>query len=162
MSSKLIDYDKASEVEGTLKFDGDWVLLEVPQSVHNVLLAQVSHLDIKPNKNPHISVMKDELPSLNLADWHAKKFDGETVKFKISENISHENGLHVWIDCYSPRLCEIREYFGLPTLKQDGVYRVNFHCTLGKLKKFLPKNLRKQYRLSKRTHIDCETLMQHI
>jgi hypothetical protein len=39
---------------------------------------------------------------------------------------------------------------------------VNFHFTLGKLKRSVDKIAREQYRLTERTHIDYETLMQHI
>lgn len=159
--TKVSDYDQALEFEGVLEMEDDWVIVSVPQAVHDKLIQQVS-APIKPNKKPHISVIKDESPCFNQADWDSKKFSGEKIKFKVASQYDHENGLHVWFNCYSPRLCEIREHFGLPVLKKDGIYLVNFHTTIGKLVKPVKANLRPQYRLSKRTHIDVETLMQHI
>lgn len=162
MSSTLLDYDSAVEFEGTLKMEKDWVLLNVPKDVHQQLVDSLN-LKIKPNQQPHISVIKDEKPCLNFSDWDNRVFDGEKVKFKINlSKVSHENGMHVWFDCYSPRLCQIREHFGLTVLKKDNVYLVNFHTTVGKLITPVAKNLRDQYRLSKRTHIDVLTMMQHI
>lgn len=161
MSTNLLDYDSALEFEGTIKMEPDWMILEIPQSVHDVLTQNLGVV-IKPNKYPHISVVKEEQPNINQSDWTSQKFQGEKIKFKVSGKENYENGFHVWFDCYSPRLCEIREHFALPVLKKDGVYMVNFHTTVGKLVKPITPQLRKQYRLSKRTHIDVLTLMRHI
>lgn len=164
MTTVLSDYDNSPDEEGTLKYDGKWYLLEVSKEFHEKILklADTQNLNLKPNKNPHISVMKGESASLNQEDWG--KFDGEKIKFKFDQVIHCENGLHVWINVYSPRLCEIREHFGLVTLRRrdDDVYLVNFHMTLGKLKNRQQPNFRKQYRLCPQSHIDAETGMQHL
>src|SRR5438270_872096 len=82
---------------------------------------------------PHISVIYDEKPCLYVADWDGKRFDGKNIPFQVNTSAARDdNGLHVWFDCYSPRLCAIREHFGLTVLKRDDVYRVNFHLTVGK------------------------------
>ena len=164
MSTRLRDYDASTEEEGTLTFDGQWYLLEVTQDFHERILklAVEQGLNLKPNKKPHVSVIKGEIASQNQEDWG--KFGGEKVKFKFDQTIHCENGLHVWINIYSQRLCQIREHFGLVTLRRrdDDVYLVNFHMTLGKLKDRIAPNFRKQYRLSPQSHIDAETGMQHI
>lgn len=139
-----------------------WVLLQIPQDVLETLLKSVKQA-IVPTREPHISVIKDEKPCLHAADWDSKAFDGEKVKFQIDTRTAHdENSRHVWFDCYSPRLCAIREHFGLTVLKRDDVYRANFHVTVGKLAVPVTPHLRPQYRLSIRSHIDVETMMQHI
>lgn len=161
MSSRLSDYESSTEYNGTIKIEQNWMLLQVPESVHDDLVKAIP-FQIERIKRPHISVIKEEKPSINVVDWDLKKFNGESVSFKVSSKVNSENGLHVWFDCYSPRLCEIREFYGLPVLKKDGLYLVNFHTTIGKLVTPTTKSLREQYRLSPRTHIDVETLMQHI
>lgn len=164
MSTRLEYYGSALSTEGIVTFNRDWYLLTIPQSFQDAFLEalRVRGEQVVPSKNIHISIMKNESPSLNQREW-GTKFVGEKVEFKYQVQLEKENGYHVWINCYSPRLCEMREYFGLPTLKTtDGIYRVNFHMTIGKLKIALPSNLRPQYRISKQSHIDVETLMQHL
>lgn len=160
MSSFISDYSNSSYVEGVIKYEDDWMLLHINQEIQNSEIEKFN-LDLKVNKKPHISVIKSELPCINNDDWSGKKFQDTIVKFKCSSKYE-TNGLHVWTDCYSEDLCRIREHFGLPTLKHNDVYMVNFHFTLGKLKRSVDKIVRDQYRLTERTHIDCETLMQHI
>lgn len=162
MSTKLEQYDGAPEGEGVMVYRSDWYLLEVPATFLTPLLSPLATEAFKPSASPHISVIKDEAPNRNRQDW-GTAFVGETVRFKYNPTINGENGLHFWIDCYSPRLCEIREHFGLPTLKrQDGVYLVNFHMTIGKRKQAVAPQLRPQLRLSPQSHIDVETGMQHL
>jgi hypothetical protein len=90
-------------------------------------------------------------------------FVGEVVKFRYCPAPRGENGLHFWVDCHSPRLCEMREHFGLVTLKRsDGAYLVNFHLTVGRRKKSVEAHPRPQLRLCPQSHIDAETGMQHL
>ena len=163
MSTRLEEYESSPELEGIIVYDSDWYFLDVPADVHAALLrlleAEVE--EFKPSKRPHVSVMKDEAPCRNKEDW-GTAFVGETVKVRYTTRIWRENGFHFWVDCYSPRLCEMREHFGLTTLKKDGVYRVNFHLTIARRKAPIGKSLRPQYRLSPQSHIDVETLMQHL
>src|SRR5580658_4118436 len=104
MSSTLDEYkEEPVEYEGTLKMGKTWVLLNVPKEIQQMLLSKVNQ-PIAPNQQPHISVIKDEKPCLNLSDWDNKKFEGETVKFQINTRSARDdNGMHVWFDCYSPR-----------------------------------------------------------
>lgn len=164
MSTPLEQYDSAPESEGVIAYRSDWYLLEIPTNFHTTLIPLLQETDevFKASDSPHISVIKDESPNQNKDDWGVA-FVGETVRFKYHSTLYGENGLHFWIDCYSARLCEIREHFGLPTLKrQDGVYLVNFHMTIGRRKKAVAPHLRPQLRLSPQSHIDVETGMQHL
>lgn len=164
MSTQLSQYDHAPQVQGTIIYEKDWYLLEISKEFHATLAEQLEAQGevFKPNKRPHISVMKKEAPSQNKNDWGIAFID-EQVSFQYNATISKENGLHFWIDCYSPRLCQMREHFGLPTLKKEGdIYLVNFHMTIGRRKKAQPPVLRPQYRLSPQSHIDVETGMQHL
>jgi hypothetical protein len=164
MSTRLEEYNHAPECEGTIVYKPDWYLLKMPKTFHATLLPLLDATGdpFTPSDWPHISVMKDEAPSRNKGDWGAA-FVGEQVTVKYNPVIRAENGLHFWIDCYSSRLCEMREYFGLVTLKrQDGTYLVNFHMTLGKRTQPIEARLRPQLRLCPQSHIDVETGMQHL
>lgn len=164
MSTRIDEYDHAPEMQGTLIYETDWYLLEIPAATHAALLPllDATGAAYKPSARPHISVIKDEAPSRSKADW-GSAFVGEVVTVKYNPVLRAENGLHFWIDCYSPRLCEVREHFGLTTLKrQDGVYLVNFHMTLGRRKQAVSATPRPQLRLSPQSHIDPETGMQHL
>lgn len=151
--------------KGIMVFENNWYLLFVDHNDFANLISQVTNagITLKPNKKPHISVIKNENPSDNVQDFGVK-FVGDNIEYKFANIIRNENGLHVWIDCYSETLCKIREHFGLPTLKRadDNKYLVNFHCTMGKLKIPNIPNIRPQLRLSKASHIDVETGMQHL
>lgn len=164
MSARLADYEGAPEVEGVIVFDEDWYLLEIPAEFHQSLLGslEAEGVPFKAAARPHVSVAKNEAPSRNREDWGVR-FVGERVAVRCCPTLRNENGLHFWVDCHSPGLCELREHFGLPTLRrQDGVYLVNFHLTVGRRKKALPPQPRPQYRLSPQSHIDVETGMQHL
>ncbi len=163
MATKLEDYDNSPEEEGTMVFDGEWYALEISPEFHERMLKLAEALDIRPNKRPHVSVIKGEATSLNKDAW-GKFRVGDKIKFKFDQRLHYENGLHVWINIYSKDLCKLREHFGLVTLRRakDDVYLVNFHMTLGKLKEKRPAKLREQYRLCPQSHIDVETGMQHL
>ncbi len=106
--------------------------------------------------------MKGEAPCRNTADW-GLAFVGESVVVRYAPVPRDENGMHFWVDCYSPRLCQMREHFGLATLKRpDGVYLVNFHLTIGRRKRPIAARPRPHLRLSPQSHIDLETGMQHL
>lgn len=171
MGTKLQDYVNQPERTGTLSFEkskrGDWYLVLLPQDfvTEMVDLAKSKGLDLKPTVKPHISVIKGEIPTQNANQWG--DFVGEPIKFRCNPFFRYENGLHVWVDCHSQRLCEIRRYFGCDTKISDmvegaGNYWVNFHCTIGKLLVPQKPNLRPQIRLSPQSHLDAETGMQHL
>lgn len=164
MSARLEEYEDAPELEGQVIYEPDWYLLSVPADAHTTLLHLLDPLDVafKPAARPHISIVKDEAPCRNKADWGVS-FVGERVKFRYCPNLRVENGLHFWVDCHSSRLCEMREHFGLVTLKRDdGAYLVNFHLTIGRRKKSVEGQKRSQLRLCPQSHIDVETGMQHL
>ena len=165
MATTLEAYDQAGiELEGQLSYELDWYLLSIaPEEYTSLLpLAEASGIRFKPTARPHISVIKGEAPSRNQADWGIA-FVGEIVKFRYVPSLQAENGLHLWIDCHSPRLCVLREHFGLATLRRnDGAYLVNFHLTIGRRKQAITPQLRPQLRLTPQSHIDVETGMQHL
>jgi hypothetical protein len=164
MSTRLEEYAGAPELEGRVIYEPDWYLLSVPAEGHSALLQLLEQLGVpfKPAARPHVSIMKNEAPCLNKTDWGAA-FVGEVVRFRYSPVLRDENGLHFWVDCHSPRLCEMREHFGLVTLKRDdGAYLVNFHFTIGRRKKSVEPRPRRQLRLCPQSHIDAETGMQHL
>ena len=164
MSTPLSDYDDAPEIAGKIVFRDNWYLLEMPEEFHELQLEHVKVIttNIEPVKNPHISVMKNETPSRKKKHW-GRKFIGEEVTAKYSSIIRNDNGFHFWIDCYSAALCQMREYFGLPTLKlEDGAYRVNFHMTIAQRMAPVEPTPRPRWRLTEQSHIDIETGMQHL
>lgn len=165
MSTRLEDYDNAPETEGTVICEKKWYLALMPQDVHDLMLENLKKQGeiCKPSKRSHISIMKNEVPSQNSEEW-GTAFVGEKVKVKYSKTIRNDNGFHFWIDCYSPRLCEMREYFSLPTLKveETGIYLVNFHMTIGRREEGITPNIRPRLRLFPQSHIDIETGMQHL
>src|SRR5262249_39296062 len=132
VSTRLEEYEGAPEAEGQIIYEPDWYLLSIPADTHTALLKliEATTVPFKPAARPHISVMKEEAPCGNKADWGVK-FVGDTIRFRYPPVLRGENGLHFWLDCHSPRLCEMREHFGLVTLKRtEGVYLVNFHLTV--------------------------------
>lgn len=164
MSSVLSDYKSSSTFFGKLKIGKDWVLLNISNDTFQSIIKTIDLQSLSPKitQSPHISVIKNEKPSKNAEDWFEKRFDGEIIPFLINSLKLSHNGCHVWIDAYSSRLCEIREHFGLVALKKDDLFRVNFHITIGKMNPYRIPMVRKVFRLSNATHIDEETLMQHI
>ncbi|MGI5181548.1 hypothetical protein ACQEVZ_35110 [Dactylosporangium sp. CA-152071] len=163
MSARLEDYLDGPRFVGTVVYEPGWYLLSVPDEAHAELLALVGEgVELKPAARPHVSVMKGEAPCRNARDW-GTAFAGEAVAFRVAPVVHGENGLHLWVDCHSPRLCEMREHFGLSTLRrEDGAYLVNFHLTVGRRKKAVGARKRPQLRLSPQSHIDVETGMQHL
>jgi hypothetical protein len=164
VSARLEEYEGAPEAEGRIIYEPDWYLLSIPADTHTALLRliEAAGVPFKQAARPHISVMKDEAPCRNKADWGVA-FVGEAVRFRYSPVLRGDNGLHLWLDCHSPRLCAMREHFGLVTLKrEDGVYLVNFHLTVGRRKEAVEPRLRPQLRLCPQSHIDAETGMQHL
>lgn len=163
MSATLTEYQTAPEFTGVIAYEPNWYLLLVPAEVHQSLLALLPQVEHKPAAKPHVSVMKEEVASRNAADWGAA-FVGEEVRVKYAPTVRAANGLHFWLDCHSSRLCEMREHFGLPTLRRtsDGAYLVNFHLTLGRRRKALPATPVDQIRVSPQSHIDPTTGMQHL
>ena len=74
------------------------------------------------------------------------------------------NGSHVWFEIENKRLCEIREYFGVPCIKSGDQYRVKFHMTIAKF--VTPtESLRDEtqlLRISRTTHIELHDLYQRV
>ncbi len=163
MSARLEDYEGALEIAGRVAFDRGWYLLRLDPALVAPLVAALSALDFAttPVPSPHVSILKDERPSTKQEKF-GRAFVGELVSVRVCPALRHETGRHVWVDVHAPRLCELREHFGLPVLTRDGVYRVNSHLTLARIDAPRAPTPRPQYRLTPRTHIDVETLMQHL
>lgn len=164
MSTRLEEYRDIAEITGTMTFQDEWYLLEIPSEVVDGFLDQLRQdvLEIEPSKNPHVSVIKNEAPSRKKKDW-GQKFVGSTVPVRFYPTIRNDNGFHFWVDCYSPQLCLIREHFGLPTLKsQEGIFLVNFHMTIATRAYPVQATPRPRLHLTTQSHIDIETGMQHL
>jgi hypothetical protein len=164
MSTRLEQYEGAAELAGQVVFEREWYLLTIPADAHATLLALLDPLNVdhEPAARPHISIMKREAPSLNRTDWGVA-FVGELVTFRYHGVVRDENGLHLWVDCHSRRLCQMREHFGLVTLKrEDGTYLVNFHLTVALRTTATAPRRRPHLRLVPQSHIDVETGMQHL
>lgn len=165
MSTRLEEYANAPTATGTIIFEHDWYLLKMPDEFLNLWVGklQADKIEFEPTTKPHISVMKNEFPSIHKRKW-GRAFVGDEVTVKYSETIRNDNGFHLWIDCYSPELCQMREYFALPTLKREsgGVYLVNFHMTIGQRLEPVEPQPPERLRLTPQSHIDAETGMQHL
>ena len=83
----------------------------------------------RPKYSAHISVVRNEIP-VNLNAWAA--YEGQAIEFEYEHQIYNDE-LYYWLNCYSPRLEEIRQELGLTSTRSpNGAHR--FHCTLGNLK----------------------------
>lgn len=161
-SPTVEDFAGAPQASGQVIYESDWYLLQIAEDEFADILSKLTLTDeILLTESPHISIIKNELPSKKVNKW-GKAFVGERVTFSYLPDIDDQNGRHFWLNCQSDRLCEMREYFAVPTLKKDDVYRVNFHLTIGKRAEAVEPTLRPQLRITPFTHIDAETLMQHL
>ncbi|GAA4260398.1 hypothetical protein GCM10022255_088890 [Dactylosporangium darangshiense] len=127
----LEEYVGAPELTGEVIYQPGWYLLAVPPEAHARLLTLLDPLGArhKPAGLPRASVTRNEAPNQSQED-SSTAFGGERVTVRYSTTVRDENGLRFRIDCHSERLCEIREHFGLVTLKRDnGWHPVNFHIT---------------------------------
>lgn len=91
----------------------------------------------KPMFPPHISVVRNEMPS-NLKAWN--KYPDRFIIFEYEPEIYNDE-LYYWLNVYSKDLEEIRAELGLPptseiTRSPDG--RHKFHITIGNLKNKTP------------------------
>lgn len=163
MATKLDDYKDAKTFKGRVHCDDDWYLLSLGPDFGEYFRESVLAVetDVTFVGKPHISIIKSESPCRKIKQF-GRAFVNEIVEFKVHELLQYENGRHIWVNCFSERLCEIREYFNLPVFRQDKQFRVNFHSTLARLNKSRKPHLRAQYRITPVTHVDVETLMQHI
>jgi hypothetical protein len=72
----------------------------------------------------HISFLRGEEP-LNKELW------GDAtgpVSFHYAHQARWDNERHVWLDCWSDQLNDLRAYLGLPTKK-----KMSYHLTIGRL-----------------------------
>ncbi len=163
MATKLEDYKDAKTFKGRVRCEEDWYSLTLGPEFGDYFREAVQAVDSDVSfvEKPHISLIKSESPCRKIEKF-GRAFVNEIVEFKIHELLQYENGRHIWVNCYSERLCEIREYFNLPVFRQDKQFRVNFHSTLARLNTSREALQRPQYRITPATYIDVETLMQHI
>ncbi len=73
---------------------------------------------------PHISMIKGETPTIFTA-W-GKDFG--VIDFHYSHVCRWDNGKHVWVDVWCPKLHDIRRELGLPSKSTN-----SFHMTIGRL-----------------------------
>lgn len=94
-----------------------------------------------------------------------KAFVNEKVTIQIDDETLHDiNGSHIWFDIQNKRLSEIREYFDLPCVKIDDIFRIKFHMTLAKFidSKETSRDNSKIIRISRATHIELHDMFQRI
>lgn len=163
MATKLEDYAGAKTFKGRVLCEDDWYLLDVGPEFGDHFRGAALAIDGDATfvEKPHISIIKGESPSRKTKKW-GRAFVNEIVEFKAHELLQHDNGRHIWVDCYSHRLCEIREYFHVPAFRQGDLFRVNFHSTLAHLHERREAAFRPRYQITAATYVDAETLMQHI
>jgi len=75
--------------------------------------------------NPHITVVRLDLEKPDKTNWG--QFDGERIVVRYDAFIRN-SGVYWWIDCYAPRIGEIRKTLGLAEFR-DGYRR--YHLTIG-------------------------------
>jgi hypothetical protein len=118
---------------GTKHYEPNWCIMELDEEIYKYY-SWFMNMDGEPILKPntlwgfHSSVIKGEEPTQNATDW--AKFDGDVIPFYYSNYIKYSNGRHCWMDLYSPRLSEIRDYYGLYV--NGG--KLKYHMTLGRLK----------------------------
>jgi hypothetical protein len=74
------------------------------------------------SRGAHVTFVRDEKPTDN---WG--KHQGE-VEFNYAFALRSDNGYHVWLDVWCPRLHEIRTDMGLVQKS-----KMSFHLTIGRL-----------------------------
>lgn len=163
MSARRDDYESAPEVTGRIAFDEGWYLLRLGPEIFTLLGGALDTLDfpITRTESPHVSIIKEERPAKKEAKF-GRAFVNELVTVRVHPVLRHHNGRHVWVDCASDRLCELRQYFALPTLVHEGRFLVSFHITLARIDTPVTPTPRDEMRLTPSSHIDVETGMQHL
>lgn len=119
---------------GTLSYPGQsdsWVVLYVSPDLCKYYKSLIPKSQpVQPQKYPcHITVVrlgKEEI--VNKEAWG--KYEGEIVPFEY-ENRVYISGPYYTINAWSPRLEEIREELGLPSIRTGFS---EFHITIGNAK----------------------------
>jgi hypothetical protein len=154
---------------GKITYANNWYSLcfdknDIDEQIIPLLEAKYGIEKCNVSNNFHISIIKDEMPSLKIKKF-GKSFVDEKVTINIDDETLHDlNGSHVWFEIENNRLCEIREFFGVPCVKSGDVYKVKFHMTIAKLVE-PTESLRdetKLLRISRATHIELHDLYQRV
>lgn len=120
--------DYVHSVVGTLRYVGDWLLLQVDDEIARYYAAQIQkRFDIplhwRSKWGAHVSVIRGEtLPNPERWGWD----DGRKVKIDYTHQI-YSNADHWWLNVRCDELADIRSSYGLPTNKRF------FHLTIGRL-----------------------------
>jgi hypothetical protein len=157
------------EIIGKITYNNNWYSLCIDKNDINDYITEL--LKNKYGKeycmtsdNFHISIIKDEMPSLKINKF-GKSFVNEKITITINDDVLHDlNGSHVWFEIENDRLCEIREYFGVPCIKSGDVFKVKFHMTIAKFVN-PTSSLRDEtqlLRISRATHIELHDLYQRV
>lgn len=88
----------------------------------------------RPMWGAHISIVRNIIP-INLQFWN--KYQDTEIEFEY-EPIIYNDETYYWLNCYSPKLEEIRVELGMKpygdvTVSPGGLHK--FHMTIGNLKK---------------------------
>ena len=155
---------------GQVIFKNNWYLLEFPKStdttdtINKLLNNKYGENVYDISNNFHVSIVKGEFPSLKIKNF-GKSFVGERITVTIDDTTLYDvNGRHVWFNVMNDRMCEIREFFGVPCVKVDSKYKVKFHLTVAK---FITPRIssidnKKEMRISKFSHIDLNDMHQRV
>jgi hypothetical protein len=124
-SSGIILYDPKME----LGFESFWAVVECDFEIVNYYRWHLLRRGIAIHKGSrwgcHITWNRGEEPP-NKSAW--SKYEGLEINFRYSNFLRWDNGRHVWLDAYCPKLNDIRVELGLQPLPQ-----MAFHVTLGRL-----------------------------
>ena len=123
----LYDYKKEESLEPF------WSILQCDEEIINYYRWFLLRWGIAINKGsrwgPHVTWNRGEIPP-NLSVWG--KYEGLEITFRYSNYLRWDNGRHVWVDVYCPKLNDIRVELGLTPF-----YQMSFHLTIGRL--LIPK-----------------------
>lgn len=113
---------------GTKHFEPWWALVACDDQIVRyygwLLKRRGCAVDFNRLWGAHISAVKGAEP-LDKGVWCG--LEGRAVEFWYSNQIRTDNGVHAWLDVFSPDLAAVR--------RELGVFdKIFFHLTLGRLK----------------------------
>ncbi len=129
-STGIISFDPGLN---TKHYEPYWCLMKIDEEIYKYyswFMNREGEPILKPNTlwGFHASIIKGDVPTKNLDKWGM--FQGEQIPFHYGNEIRWSNGRHCWMNLYSERLMEIRDFYGLHI--NGG--KLKYHMTLGRLK----------------------------
>ncbi len=114
--------------KGTKHFEPWWALVVCDSGItdYYAWFLRRKGQEVVFNKlwGPHISAVKGHEPQ-DQAAWHA--LDGQPIEYWYSNIIRTDNGVHAWLDVFSPDLANLRQKLGV-------FDKIFFQLTIGRLK----------------------------